>query len=214
MSKQRFSVGIMAAALAAMGCSEPATAPGVGEPELGRADAVHLAEEFDAMTHVALGGWLDPHVAPVRAGSHGHAGEWGVTESFTRTRACPAGGQVTVSGTVKREGDRATRTLTTEIDATKTQSACTIGKRDGVVVTVSGDPNIAIKASRKIVNGAPSGPQTTTHKGAFTYQTSTGKSGSCTVDLTSTFDPEAKTHTRKGTLCGRTVDVTRTVRRP
>jgi hypothetical protein len=57
------------------------------------------------------------------------------------------------------------------------------------------------------------GLQTTTQRGAFTYSASTGRSGSCTVDITSTFDPEAKTYTRTGTLCGRTVDVTRTVQR-
>lgn len=212
MQKQLFLNSILLATLAAVGCSDSTLAPEAAEFSL--ADAALLADEFDTIAHAALDSWNGPHFsASATGGSLASAAAVPINETFTRTRACPKGGQVTLSGTITGEADRATRTLTTETNATKTQAGCAIAKRDGTVITVSGNPNIAIKVNRKVVNGAPSGLQTTTQKGAFTYSTSTGKTGSCTVDITSTFNPEAKTYTRKGTLCGRTVDVTRTVQR-
>nr|MDQ3388209.1 hypothetical protein [Gemmatimonadota bacterium] len=80
----------------------------------------------------------------------------------------------------------------------------------GVTITTNGNPNVALKANHKMVNGALSGLQTQTQKGGFTFSTSDGRSGSCTIDITSTFDPATRTHTLKGTTCGRTVDRTRT----
>lgn len=200
--------GILAAALAA--CDESSvTPPDAGT--LSRADAELLAQEFDALVGSVLGGGLGPHFS-VAGSARASAAPVPVNVTFSRTHACPKGGSVTVAGTTTGEGDRATRTLTTETNATKTQAACAFQARNGTVITTTGNPNLAIKDSRKIVNGQPSGPQTTTQKGAFNWSTSTGKSGSCTVDITSTLDPAAKTRTVKGTMCGRTVDVTKPVR--
>jgi len=77
------------------------------------------------------------------------------------------------------------------------------------VLTLNGNPNIAYDGKLNIVNGALSGLQTQTHKGSFKWAR-TGGSGTCDVDLTSSFDPATHTVTVSGTFCGHTVNVTRT----
>lgn len=133
-----------------------------------------------------------------------------INTTFTRTSQCPKGGTVTVTATIKGEMDAATRSMTTTTTATKTDNACAFQGKDAVI-TVTGDPNLVLTSNRKIVNGTMSGPQTSTQKGGFKWSTSAGKSGTCQVDITSTIDPTAKTRTVTGTMCGKTVNVTRQI---
>jgi hypothetical protein len=74
---------------------------------------------------------------------------------------------------------------------------------------VDGNPNIAYTGNLNIVNGAFVGLQTQTHKGGFMWARTTG-SGTCEVDLTSSFDPATRTVTVSGHFCGHVVNVTRT----
>ena len=124
------------------------------------------------------------------------------------TKQCPQGGQVVIAGTVAGSGDRATHNLTIETNATRTDTNCAFETRDGVL-TLNGNPNIAYKGNLNIVAGVLSGLQTQTHKGSFTWAR-TGGSGTCDVDLTSSFDPATHTVTVTGSFCGHTVNVTRT----
>lgn len=129
--------------------------------------------------------------------------------TFERTHACPAGGSVTVTGTVDRAIDRATRSGTLAVNARRVENACAIRQRNGVTVTVTGQPHTVMTVAQSFTNGVP-GVRTQTQKGAFAWTRSNGRSGACTVDLTSTFDPATRTATIKGSFCGRTVDETRT----
>jgi hypothetical protein len=129
--------------------------------------------------------------------------------TFERTHACPAGGSVTVSGTVDRTIDRATQTGTLAVSAKRVENACAVKQRNGVTVTVTGQPNTAIGVTASFNKGVP-GVITQTQKGAFAWSRSNGRSGTCAIDLTSTFDPATRTATIKGSFCGRPVDETRT----
>ena len=203
---------LAAAALFAAGCEKNATAPVEGT--LASADAAMLAEELDAITGVALSTQIGSFM--LFASAPGNAAPLPVDRSFTTTRQCPGGGSVTVAGTTKGEMDRATRSLSLETNATRTENACAIPTRraGGATLTLTGNPNVAIRAVHKVANGEPSGPQTVTQKGAFRWSSSDGRSGSCTVDLTSTLDFASQTYSVKGTLCGQTVDVTKKGARP
>ena len=128
-----------------------------------------------------------------------------ISNQFTVTKQCPQGGQVVIAGTTIGSGDRTTHNLTLETNATRTDTNCAFDTRDGVL-TLNG--NIAYKGNLNIVNGALSGLQTQTHKGSFTWAR-TGGSGTCDVDLSSSFDPATHTVTVTGTFCGHTVNVTR-----
>lgn len=129
--------------------------------------------------------------------------------AFERTNPCPAGGSVTVTGTVERAIDRVTHSGTLAVNARRVENACAFRARNGVTVTVNGQPHTAITVNQSFDRGVP-GVRTQTQKGAFTWSRSTGRSATCTVDLTSTFDPATHTATIKGTFCGRTVNETRT----
>jgi hypothetical protein len=128
--------------------------------------------------------------------------------SFTVTKQCPKGGNVAIAGTIAGTGDRATHSLTIETNATRTDAGCAFETRDGVL-TLNGNPNIAYKGNLNIVNAALVGLQTQTHKGSFSWAR-TGGSGTCDVDLTSSFDPATHTATVTGNFCGHIVNVTRT----
>jgi hypothetical protein len=132
--------------------------------------------------------------------------------SFSHTRDCPRGGSVSVTGTITGERDLETRTATMQVTTTNTHDSCVLGNGTGRTITITGDPSITFTANRKLVNGAPSGLQTTRKIGGFTYTTSGGASGACQIDITSSFDPVTRTFTMKGTNCGRSIDVTTTRR--
>jgi hypothetical protein len=131
-----------------------------------------------------------------------------INNTFTATKQCPKGGQVAFAGSIVGSGDRDTHSLTLETNATRTDTNCAFETRDGVL-TLNGNPNIAYEGNLNIVNGAFVGLQTQTHKGSFTWAR-TGGSGTCDVDLTSSFDPATHTVTVSGHFCGHTVNVTRT----
>ncbi len=128
--------------------------------------------------------------------------------TFERTHTCPAGGSVTVSGTVDRSIDRATQTGTLAVNAKRVENACAFQQRNGVTVTLTGQPHTTMTVSQSFDKGVP-GLRTQTQKGAFAWTRSNGRSGTCAIDLTSTFDPAMRTATIKGTFCGRPVNDTR-----
>ena len=211
MARQILLPSLLAATLVFAAC-DTGVAPDDGR--LGPEDARQLAAELDALGSAALddlfgaggpsfslspGGGPSASTAPVP-----------INVTFTRTRACPAGGQVTIAGTTTGEGDRETRSLTTTTVATKTHASCSVARRNGTSITINGNPNIVLEAHRKRVDGKPSGLQTQSQKGGYTWARSDGRSGSCEIDIASTFDPATNTRTIKGTNCGRTIDISRT----
>lgn len=187
-----FTAALAGALITTAACDRGTTGPGAAE--LSTAELSTLAPQFDALAF-AMASFVVPQT---------------LDREFSHTRACPKGGSTTLAGRVTGEADRETRTRTSEMKATKTDQNCSFEvDRRGATVTVNGNPNIALQHNMKIVNGAPSGLQTSSQKGAFTWQRSDGASGSCTVDVRSVFDPDAKTHTVSGTMCDRQINVVR-----
>jgi hypothetical protein len=128
---------------------------------------------------------------------------------FSRTRSCPHGGEMRMAGTHTREWNRQAGSMTARVQATKTAVGCTFARGDGATIAIDGNPHIAVSGTRHRVMGQPHGPQTLRQHGSFTWRRSTGGSGTCDVDLTSTADPAARTVTVQGSFCGHTVDRTR-----
>jgi hypothetical protein len=69
----------------------------------------------------------------------------------------PEGGTVTIEGVARREYVRDTRTMTSTVTATKTAAACSYKLPGGATIAVTGNPNIAVEAQRKRVEGVPTG---------------------------------------------------------
>jgi len=191
-------VGLAACDQSSTGSSNPSTLT----PAEAREVAADFGDQDGAMLDGVPGGSFDR--AP--AGPMFATGT--VTTTFTRTRTCPAGGSVKLEGTMVHTGDPATRTGSISFNATRTEAACAF-TRNGGTLTITGNPNTVFTANQAWTNGTP-GVRTATKKGSFTWAKSTGGSGSCTVDVTHTWDPAAKTLKVSGALCNQTIDITRT----
>ena len=210
MFKQSYLVCSAALVLAVAACDQSTGLSG----GLSQADANQLAADMDAVSTLGtsdfgLGATFSVSVAP-GSGSAATTVSAPITinNTFTVTKQCPQGGQVVLAGSVVGSGDRTTHNLSLETNATRTDTNCAFQTRDGVL-TINGNPNLTYKGNLNIVNGLLSGVQTQTHKGSFTWAR-VGGSGTCDVDLTSSFDPATHTATVTGTFCGHTVNVTRT----
>jgi hypothetical protein len=195
-------------AFALAACEGGATDPSL-DASLSEAEARELASAWDGVAAGTIAGF-GPLFSVREAGGPSAAATTSTT-SFKRQHACPAGGASTIEGQRVVARDPATRTGSMQVNATRTDSACTIparGRREGTV-TITGSPNIQLTANGAWTNGVP-GVHTHTQKGSFTWSRSTGGAGTCAVDLTGTLTPATQSYTLTGTFCGRTVNVTHT----
>jgi hypothetical protein len=212
MLKQSSLVCSAALLLAVAACSSDST--GVSANIITQADANQLAGDMDAVstlgtTDFGLGASYNVTVDGSEASAaQTTSAPFPINTQFTVTKQCPQGGQVAIVGSITGTGDRVAHNLSVEAVATRTDTNCAFETRDGVL-TLNGNPNVAYDGKLNIVAGVLSGLQTQTHKGSFTWAR-TGGSGTCDVDLSSSFDPATHTVTVTGTFCGHTVNVTRT----
>lgn len=186
-------------ALALAGCEGGATDP--GDASLSATEAREVAAAWDGVA----GGVISQFLMAFQ-------GMGDPSATFKRQHACPGGGVSIVEGQRVITRDPATRSGSSQVNATRTDSACTIparGRRGGTV-TITGSPNIQLTANGTWTNGVV-GVHTHTQKGSFTWARSTGGTGTCTVDLTGTFNSAAQTRTLTGTFCGRTVNISHTM---
>ena len=209
MLKQSYLVCSAALLLAAAACSDSTGVNG----GISQADANQLAADIDANStigsgDVGLGAVFSIGVDQSGASASVTTTPFPINNQFTVTKQCPRGGQVVIAGSVTGTGDRTTHNLTLDANATRTDTNCAFDTRNGVL-TLNGNPNLAYTGHLNIVNGALSGLQTQTHKGSFTWSR-TGGSGTCDVDITSSYDPDTKTATVTGMFCGHAVNVTKT----
>ena len=209
MLKQSYLVCSAALLLAGAACNDSTGT----SASISQADANQLAADMDAVSTLGAadfgqGASFSVSVDPNGGSASVAAAPFPINTQFTVTKQCPKGGQVVIAGGITGTGDRTTHNLTLEAVATRTDTDCAFNTRDGIL-TLNGNPNIAYDGKLNIVNAQLSGLQTQTHKGSFTWAR-TGGSGTCDVDLTSSFDPAMHTVTVTGTFCGRAVNVTRT----
>ena len=196
MLRRAWLLPVLTLALGA--CQGETTAPTAGI--LGTSDAQFLAGAFDA----SAGGVLDvvfaaggPAAVPARTVLSSVT-----TITFERTRECQTGGTLTLAGTLTRTWDGEARTYDVEGNGTKTRVGCQFTRAD-VVFTIDGVTDWTHE--RHYVEGAPTGLWITTYEGDFDWSKSTGDSGSCTLELTRTWDMDAKEGVLEGTFCDREV---------
>ncbi len=203
MQRRALVPSALAALTLLSACGESST--GAEASALSRAEIEAIAPSLGEMSGLILDGQWGFDGA---AGAEVAAEPATRTRTFSATRSCPKGGSVTLAGTATATVDPATRSGTFQSTATRTEAACAHEGRAGATVTVNGNPNTVIAGSHSVTNGAP-GTRTLTQKGAFTWARSTGQRGACAIDVTSTWDPAARTHTVTGTVCGHAVNVSR-----
>jgi hypothetical protein len=169
---------------------------------------VKLAASMDASSSLGAADFGLGAMVAIRAAGSGTAAAAApvaINNTFSITKQCPQGGNVVIAGTIIGTGDQATRSLTVDANATRTDTGCAFQTDDGVL-TLNGNPNIVYKGHLNIVNGMLSGLQTQSHKGSFTWARP-GGSGTCDVDVSSSYDPVTRIATVTGTFCGKAVNV-------
>lgn len=198
--------GIAALVLVLMtACDDSATEPGTN---LDADDVAFLAVEADALAGALIFDLLG--VGHVIRPADRADGE------FERSRDCPAGGSMSIAGTVERteHGDGAIE-WTLEAQGDWDDCAHTRSRGDRAITTTI-DGSFEIEANRKHNNRVPVGNQTTRKSGSFTWERSNGtetRTGECTFDVTSVRNPDSDRVTVTGTMCGREVDRTVSWRR-
>ncbi|MFL5539924.1 MAG: hypothetical protein ACJ8J0_13070 [Longimicrobiaceae bacterium] len=196
--------GALAVAVVLAACDKGTTGP--DSSQLSSEDVRALAGETGDPDGAFMDGFGGPSFNKTVASGPQFAST--VTTTFTRTRTCPQGGSVKLEGTHTVTADPATHSGSSTFSATRTESACAFA-RNGHTITINGNPNTQLTSNQSWTNGVP-GVRTATRKGSFTWSRSDGKSGTCNVDVTATWDPATHTLHVSGTFCNQTVDVTRT----
>jgi len=196
--------GALAAAVVLAACDKGTTGPD-GSSQLSAEDARALAGETGDQDGAFMDGFAGPSFNKTAAGPQFATT---VTTTFTRTRTCPQGGSVKLEGTHVVTADPATHSGSVAFSATRTETACVFSRGERTI-TINGNPNTVLTSNQSWTNGVR-GVRTATKKGSFTWSRSDGKSGTCNVDVTATWDPATHTLHVQGTFCNQTVDVTRT----
>jgi len=182
--------------------------------EFTQADAIQLAADMDAVATLHGFDVGIPMSLSVSVGSGEASASAAVSvpinNSFTVTKQCPRGGQVALAGTVVGtfEPGPLANSFTLDANATRTDSDCAFLTRHGVL-TVDGHPNLTYEGHLNLVNGVLVGIQSQRHQGSFTWARG-GGTGTCEVDIASSFNPATNTATVVGTFCGFNVNVTHT----
>lgn len=183
----------------AIGCDRGATGP--DGSALSATEANDWASALDGYGALVMSSQA---VEAERAGSS--SGARTVEITFKERQMCPAGGEMRLEGRIVREYTRETRTATARGEATQTLAACARTGERGSTLTVDGE--MTLSAEHRWVEGRPNGPQTQSLIGTLKWTHSSGQTRSCEYRTTAVHDPEKRTRTMTGTVCGREVERT------
>lgn len=188
---------VLLATLAAA-CGDDPT--GVPDEGLSRADAAFLAVRLSGLGSLTV----DEETAGFESTSSAIDGFLADVErgpGLLRARACPAGGELEISGEMSFSFEDGVMELS--FSAEKSMTDCAFERGDDLL-TVNGE--VAIRGTRTRVGGEPSGLQETDIEGSLSVtRGSTGETRSCEIDISSVYDPETGTREVTGTFCGHDV---------
>jgi hypothetical protein len=201
------AASILAAVAGCSGISGP------GGDQLTPEEAQFLANQMAAASLEGLsegmGSMPAPPSGPPDDGFPGN-GVISWNRSFEITRECPAGGTMTVAGETHGEIDRETRSGTITSSHRLNLLECA-HQRDSITITVTTDPPITMEGTITFAQGERATGEFT-KSGVFFWEASDGRSGSCEVNLTVTWDGgnhgigrHGWGHGFRGTMCGKEI---------
>ena len=123
--------------------------------------------------------------------------------NVTVTAPCPEGGEVSVAASIAGTIDDQTESGTLSMSVTSSLSSCAFSE-DGVMITINTNPDLVLAGALNWENGNPVGTQVFTYTGGFSWSTSDGREGSCTIDLLVEQAEDGST-VESGTICGETI---------
>lgn len=128
------------------------------------------------------------------------------TITINESAPCEGGGTIDLTGTFDYDVDQAGNG-TYGYNLVQTPNNCGVATSSGASYTVNGNPNIQMNGSYTIASGAPVGAFGMTFTGGMSW-VGGGESGSCTIDLTYSFNWTAGSGTVQGTMCGYSLNTT------
>jgi hypothetical protein len=127
-----------------------------------------------------------------------------LTQQLEASAPCPQGGTATLRWDATLVVDPDAHTIELDVTGSHTPDSCAYNHR-GVTITIDGNPQLDFDAHLAVANNVPSEPYTANINGAFTWSTSDGRSGSCTVTYEEVTDFAAHERTREGSVCGHSI---------
>lgn len=213
-------------AVLAAACGDTTAPPSPGG--LTPAESREVAYQMDGMSMGALGtgGGMMGSALPSGEASLSVAAPDEFSRSFDRTVPCPQGGTKHMAGKMTASVDRTAGTHSFRSEVTSTPSQCGFVVRAespyshvaaaGTTIKITGAPSLVMEHTTSSSHaqggsGPASRKSSSTQKGAFSFTTGDGRSGTCAVDTKSTVDFAARSYRIQGTFCGKAIDETRTL---
>jgi len=188
----------------ALGVTACGDSTGPTGDRLSRAEALHLTTMVMASSEgVGISTSLESSASVSKTAAAGPPTSFSHTHESTHP--CPSGGQLAVTLAISGTFDDDTHSLQAELDGSHTHSSCAFPHND-LTLTVTGAPSIGFSASIGAVNGEPSQPFTFSLDGAFRWEASDGRSGTCPLELDAVTDFIAGERTVQGVVCGHALD--------
>lgn len=201
MRTRRLALLVLAAAAA---CDSAPTPSEPAAPALTAAESRAIAMQMDETARgLAQGGAQGPRFSSADQPSRE---PYTFDVSYNRVVSCPLGGDVRFQGTAVGRHDPAKRDFEARYTATRTETACRFNVQGGSL-QIDGAPHMSMVTDVSFRNAVMDKPHVTTHRGGFRWTRSTGETGTCQVDLTTTFlrTENTSTFVARGTACGRAV---------
>lgn len=195
-------VVLLGAGLVLGACSDTSGPTG---DRLTQAEALQLAAQVMASSEGAASGSLEVSAAPSGTAEAGPPVNF--TQEHESTHPCQSGGELAVQFVLNGTYDEETSSLQADLTGSHVHNDCSF-PQNGLTLTLNGQPSIGFAVSIGAANGMPSQPFTFSLDGAFAWEMSDGRSGTCSLDLSAVTDFAAQQRTVQGSVCGHTINDT------
>jgi hypothetical protein len=196
---RRLTIGLAVVALVLTGCDKnPMESTG---DRLTRAEALAIAEGVSGAGSSATSGLnTSPSANGITTASEPHT----IRLQHEGDHRCPTSGRIQVAIDASLTFDLQAGSFAADVDGSLDPDACAFVK-DGVTLTITGDPDLNFEAHASAENHRPVGSWSSEASGAVNWTASDGRSGRCVVDISDVTDFVAKTRTVEGEVCGHEV---------
>jgi hypothetical protein len=118
---------------------------------------------------------------------------------------CPRGGNTRLTATISGTIDEAAESVNADVSGTERPKDCGYDVHGKTIWTTG---SLTATAHVEVVNGVPVGTHTASLVGEFSWRTSDGRRGFCTVNYNATANYTTHVATVNGNFCGSTIQFT------
>jgi hypothetical protein len=195
---RRMTIGLATVGIVLAGCDkDPMESTG---DRLTRAEAIAIAQSVSQAGSSETGG---VNLSP-RNGISTASAPQTITLELNNSHPCPTSGRIQIAFDASVTFDPQAGSLDADVEGSLKPESCAFVK-DGVTLTLTGDPDLSYEAHAAAANFQPVGSWSSEASGAVNWTASDGRSGRCVVDISDVTDFTAKKRTVAGEVCGHSV---------